>query len=441
MAIPQSPTYHNHLTQLKYLQGLRLANLVTKNNFEIALLIGADYYWQFVGDHIIRGDGPTAMDSKLGYLLSGPVARSGNSHFHMNALHIGFQPAADNTEFWRAKSTGATQQPKSEEDFLTRYQDSCIRRQSDGAYCVKFPWKPDHPPLLSNYSICKNITRSLAHRLRENPELLHLYGKIISEQEEKGFIEKVPDPIVTRSVHYIPHHPIRKASTTTPVRIVYNCSCRQSTLPSLNDCLMTGPSFLADLCGILLRFRWYTFGISTDLEKAFLHVRLDEGDRDYTRFLWLSTPSDPDSKLITYRFKTVLFGSTSSPFMLNATFQHHLNSFDTPIARDMKRNLYVDNIISGCDSEDQVVEYYKEARTTKRIVLQAASRIYDPLGFLSPITIQAKILIQELWQSGVDWDEPVQHNHNEAWIQIATDLQEALYKPDHSKMLFHFTQQ
>ena len=33
--------------------------------------------------------------------------------------------------------------------------------------------------------------------------------------------------------------------------------------------------------------------------------------------------------------------------------------------------------------------------------------------------------MQELWQSGVDWDEPIQHNHNELWIQIATDLQDA----------------
>ena len=173
--------------------------------------------------------------------------------------------------------------------------------------------------------------------------------------------------------------------------------------------------------------------------------------------------------------------------MLNATLQHHLNSFDTPIACDVKRNLYMDNIISGCNSEDHVVEYYKEARAimgqakfnlrswasnsnqlqslaksegtdsnvsllgllwststdtitfspkqflipteehsvTKRIVLQAASRIYDPLGFLSPITIRAKILIQELWQSGMDWDEPIQNQHNETWIQIAMDLQEA----------------
>ena len=175
--------------------------------------------------------------------------------------------------------------------------------------------------------------------------------------------------------------------------------------------------------------------------------------------------------------------------MLNATLQCHLNTFNTPIAHDMKRNLYVDNIISGCDTEEQVIHYYKEARAimnqakfnlrswasnshqlqslaqsegtadkdpavsllgllwstptdtitfppkqflisteehsvTKRIVLQMASKIYDPLGYLSPITIRARILIQELWQSGVDWDEPIHQNHQKTWIQIATDLQE-----------------
>ena len=147
-----------------------------------------------MGDHIICGDGPTAMDSKLGYLLSGLVAMSGNSHVHMNALHIGFQSTADNTEFWRTESTGPNQQPESGKDFLTRYQESCIKRESDGAYSVKFPWKPDHPPLPSNYSICKNITRSLAHRLRDSPELLYLYSKIISDQEEKALLRKYHIP-------------------------------------------------------------------------------------------------------------------------------------------------------------------------------------------------------------------------------------------------------
>ena len=241
-------------------------------------------------------------------------------------LHIASTPTGGDTttEFWSVDSTGVTQQQsqESETDFLKQYQRCCIKCDSDGAYCIKFLWKQDHPPLPSNY---KNITHSLIRRFSQDPDLLHIYGKIITEQEDKGFIEKVTDSEFTKNAHYIQNHPVRKASSITPIRIVYNCSCRPSTHPSLNNCLMMGLSFLTDLCAILLRFRLYTFGISTDLEKAFLHVRLDEGNRDYTRFLWLSTPSDPHSELVIYCFKTVLFGSTSSPFMLSATL-HYLTT-------------------------------------------------------------------------------------------------------------------
>ena len=117
------------------------------------------------------------------------------------------------------------------------------------------------------------------------------------------------------------------------------------------------------MCSILLRFRTFTYGLSTDIEKAFLHVGLDESDRDLTRFFWLSNPEDPESKFQVYRFKTVLFGSTSSPFMLNATLHHHLANYNTPVAEDMKENIYVDNIISGCNEEQATVGYYEEARS------------------------------------------------------------------------------
>ena len=142
--------------------------------------------------------------------------------------------------------------------------------------------------------------------------MLQKYSDIITEQEERGFIERIDESAPSSSiVHYIPHHPIMKESSTTPIRIVYDCSCKQSPdQPSLNDCLESTPPVLNDLTSILLRFRLHRYAVSTYIEKAFLHVGLHEKDRDAKRFMWLSDPSDPESPLRSYRFKTVLFGAT-----------------------------------------------------------------------------------------------------------------------------------
>ncbi|KAI9555924.1 hypothetical protein GHT06_018461 [Daphnia sinensis] len=53
--------------------------------------------------------------------------------------------------------------------------------------------------------------------------------------------------------------------------------------------------------------------------------------------------------------------------------------------------------------------------STKRRILSAVSTLYDPLGFLSPVILSAKRILQELWLVGVDWDDQVPELIQHQW--------------------------
>jgi len=253
------------------------------------------------------------------------------------------QQQFDSERFWQIESVGV--QPNSSEetpdDVLKHYQDSSIMLE-DGRYSAKLPWRPEHPPPPSNAEITKQRTCFTIRKLAADPEKLRMYNDIIQEQQSRGFNERVKNPDMTNRVcHYIPHHAVLKDSTTTPLRMVYDHSFKKGEQPSLNDCLQPGPPLLNDLTGILLRFRVHKYAITTDIEKAFLHVNLHQADGDATRFYWLSNTDDPENEFIVYQLKSVMFGTTSSPFILSATLNKHLTQSTDQVSMDMLRNLRV----------------------------------------------------------------------------------------------------
>ena len=60
-------------------------------------------------------------------------------------------------------------------------------------------------------------------RLADTPHLLETYDDILKELERWSFIEMVDEVNSTDRAHYILHHPVKKQSSTTPVRVVYDC--------------------------------------------------------------------------------------------------------------------------------------------------------------------------------------------------------------------------
>ncbi len=59
---------------------------------------------------------------------------------------------------------------------------------------------------------------------------------------------------------------------------------------------------------------------------------------------------------------------------------------------------------------------------TKRILTSDIAKIFDVLGWIAPVTIKAKILLQRLWEEGLHWDEQVPENLRDNWMQWRAGL-------------------
>lgn len=261
--------------------------------------------------------------------------------------------------------------------------------------------------------------------------------------------------------HFLPHRAVVKLeSVTTPMRPVFDASCRMGRAPSLNDCLFKGENFILLIPEVLLRFREKSVGFTADIRKAFQMIIVEVPDRNFLRFLWWKDESM--NEIAEYRHARVPFGVTCSPFILGAVLEHHLMILPEELkimGGKLLSSFYVDNCVG---SEDTVEGYYEFRRTatevlkeacmelrmwtsnvdeitesstrvdsvlglkwdkvedtlfvdtvkikppekvTKRTVLSTLQQVFDPIGFTSPFVIPIKILLQRTWMKKHKWDE------------------------------------
>jgi len=62
-----------------------------------------------------------------------------------------------------------------------------------------------------------------------------------------------------------------------------------------------------------------------------------------------------------------------------------------------------------------VTDKAQEGPITKRRLLQVTSRFYDPLGLMSPVLITGKLIFQDSWCRGVDWEELLPEDLETRW--------------------------
>ena len=75
---------------------------------------------------------------------------------------------------------------------------------------------------------------------------------------------------------------------------------------------------------------------------------------------------------------------------------------------------------------DWLVRFAKELPSTKRSILRVVAKLYDPLGFMSPLFTAVKILFQDLCKSKTDWDEPICDELNFKYTKWLFDLMKGI---------------
>ncbi|UYV82894.1 hypothetical protein LAZ67_22001295 [Cordylochernes scorpioides] len=102
-------------------------------------------------------------------------------------------------------------------------------------------------------------------------------------------------------------------------------------------------------------------GVSSDIEKAFLQIGIREEDRDYLRLLWY----DKEGNVMVLRHARVVFGITTSPYLLLATLFHHLNKAPEhwqETAELLRESLYIDNCVASFSKVTDMEIFVDEAQ-------------------------------------------------------------------------------
>ena len=160
---------------------------------------------------------------------------------------------------------------------------------------------------------------------------------------------------------------------TTKCRIVFDASSREKDSVSFNDCVLPGPALQPNLTSVLIRFRTHRVGMTADVEKMFLQIKLAPKDQDVHRYLWRDLQTDKAPEV--YRILRLPFGVNSSPFLPIATVHAHAEKYAETFpdaVREILHNMYVDDCLTEANTNNSALKLQQEMSD---IMMTAASNL------------------------------------------------------------------
>jgi hypothetical protein len=245
---------------------------------------------------------------------------------------------------------------RAHEDDEKRAEENEAQRQlaekayvENGVWVTPILFKPDAKKLRNNYSLALKRFLNMEKKLSLDPQLEKDYEKEIRDLFERGDARWLrPEEIDEPYAFYMPHRPVvRPDKETTKIRPVFDASARTKDGVSLNSEILRTPVLHPALTGILLRFRMKPVGLTGDISKMFLRMRVIPEHVKYQHFL---ARPDPDGPIRHEAIEKVAFGVADSPYRamesVKRTVEEHKEAYPEA-AEELTANLYVDDLLTG----------------------------------------------------------------------------------------------
>ncbi|UYV83547.1 hypothetical protein LAZ67_23001438 [Cordylochernes scorpioides] len=398
----------------------------------LEILIGADIAGKLLtGEHRILPSGLVAVQTRLGWTLMGKIPAT-EEETSVSGLCTTSLLTSDLENLWRLEAIGISdvRQDDSIQKETEEYFARTISQDCEGRYQVALPWYRERELLTDNRDVAEKRLANVRKHLVNTGNLAE-YEDILEKWLRNKIIERVIDNIYI----YI--------------------NVKACTICHIDQFLKR----------IVQPPKKSEVGVSSDIEKAFLQIGIKEEDRDYLRFLWY----DKEGNVMVLRHARVVFGITTSPYLLLATLFYHLNKAPEhwqETAELLRESLYIDNCVASFSKVTDMEKFVDEAQRllasahfnlrdwtsnvtsimcdgprsdrgrllgmtwnqekdtlacslenleiqgpiNKRKVLSLASRIFDPVGFTCPVTLVPRLILQETWLLKLSWDEPLPEN-------------------------------
>ncbi|XP_058826816.1 uncharacterized protein LOC131686839 [Topomyia yanbarensis] len=327
-------------------------------------------------------------------------------------------------------------------------------------------WKYDNVKLPESRTMALKRLVCLEKRMQKDPNLLESLKRHIHEYEQKGYIRRltpVEAAAKPQRCWYLPIFPVQNPNKPHKLRIVWDAAASVAGI-SLSSLLLTGPDQLASLLSVLHKFREFRVAITGDIREMFHQVMVNETDQQCQRFLWRDGDSSrhPD----VFIMKVMTFGATCSPSCAQFVKNHNAQQFENQFPRAVEAIVdehYVDDMLSSVESEEEAIKLAKDVHfihaqagfeirhwlsnsqhviealnagldtekslnignepatekilgmwwctTTDSFTFKVSPRIDRAL--LSGKAIPTKR--QEIWRSGIAWDEPIREEQWKKW--------------------------